>query len=278
MKNKGFTLTELLIIIIVSMITLLAISSLFITSNRAVQVVKPASETIEEVQTGLATLDFVMSRWGVGFPCGNNCLYDATQNCPNFVNFNLRIDSNTTIDTITSAYGNNPICMSILNNGTGVQFYASLGGNGFVKSYNNNRSELVSCRLSGNSKDNCYFLFNPTFNGFVQLSRLNFLSNRDCIDLDITSSTNATVSNQLPVGGLLIRSPHFVTIYVQDGWLRMDKKDIGNCNDNENAINIARVRSFRAERVNSRSVRFTIDFVSQTDPNKVFRVERIYSR
>ncbi len=275
MKNKGFTLTELLVGIIVSMITLLAISSLFITSNRAVRVVKPASETIEEVQTGLATLDFVMSRWGVGFPCGNNCVYYANQPCnTDFNSFSLNSTDN---NTITSAYGNNPLCMNILNNGTEVQFFASLGGSGFVKSYNNNRSQLVSCRLSGNPKDNCYFLFNPTFNGFVQLSNLSS-SNRDCIDLDITSSTNATVSNQLPVGGLLIRSPHFVRIYVQDGWLRMDKRDIRNCNDSENAINIARVRNFTAERVNSRSVKFTIEFVSQTDPNKVFIVERIYSR
>lgn len=273
MKNRGFTVVELLVGIVVSIITLLAISSLFFTSNRVIQIVKPASESIEEVQTGLATLDFLMSRWGVGFPCSNNCVYDATESC------STTFDSFNASSTNLNPYGNNPLCINILNNGSEVQFFASLGGSGFVKSSNNNNnsSQLISCRLSSQSKDNCYFLFNPSFNGFVQLSDLS-ANNRDCIDLDITSQTNATVSNSLPTGSLLIRAPHFVRIYIQDGWLRMDKKDISDCNDNENAINIAKVRSFTAQSLSSRSVKFTIEFVSQTDPNKVFRVERVYTR
>lgn len=277
MKNRGFTVVELLVGIVVSIITLLAISSLFFTSNRVIQIVKPASESIEEVQTGLATLDFLMSRWGVGFPCSNNCVYDATKKCSTtFDNFNAS-------STDLNPYGNNPLCINILNNGSEVQFFASLGGSGFVKSSDNNSSQLISCRLSSKSKDNCYFLFNPAFSGFAQLSDLS-ANNRDCIDLDITSQTNATATiNTLPAGislagGLLIRAPHFVRIYIQDGWLRMDKKDISDCNDNENAVNIAKVRSFTAESLSSRSVKFTIEFVSQTDPNKVFRVERVYTR
>lgn len=271
MKNKGFTLTELLVGIVVAMITLLAITSLFMTSNRVIQVVKPASEAIEEVQTGLATLDFVMSRWGVGFPCSNNCTFDATQSC------STTFDSFNASSTNITVYGNNPLCMNILNSGSEVQFFASLGGSGFVKSSNSSGSQLISCRLSSSQKDNCYFLFNPTFNGFIQLNGLS-QSSSDCIDLDITSQTNATASNQLPAGSLLVRSPHFIRIYVQDGWLRMDKKDIAPCNDNENAVNIARVKSFQAQSINSRSVKFTIEFVSQTDPTKVFKVERVYSR
>lgn len=284
MKNRGFTVVELLVGIVVSIITLLAISSLFFTSNRVIQIVKPASESIEEVQTGLATLDFLMSRWGVGFPCSNNCVYDATQSCS--TTFNSFNASSTNLNP----YGNNPLCINILNNGSEVQFFASLGGSGFVKSSNNNSSQLISCRLSSQSKDNCYFLFNPAFSGFARLSDLS-ANNRDCIDLDITSQTNATATidlNTLPAGsslagsslagGLLIRAPHFVRIYIQDGWLRMDKKDISDCDDNENAVNIAKVRSFTAQSLSSGSVKFTIEFVSQTDPNKVFRVERVYTR
>ncbi|MGC9121312.1 MAG: PilW family protein [Sulfurihydrogenibium sp.] len=296
MKNKGFTLTELLIAIVVASITLLAITSLFMVGNRVVNKVKPVSETMEEAQSGLATLDFLMSRWGVGFPC-TNCNVTIPSECPDYDTFPSKPNP--------SNYGNNPLCVTIKqdNNGNSeVYFFASLGGSGFVISVDNNnnnkQANLISCRLSDRDTNNCYYRFrNGNLLDFIQLKSLSS-DNADCSKLENLSQSNATASADVDVlypgdftassgrlaeGDFIVRAPHFIKLYVNNGWLRMYKKDIYPCNANrnnnneENAVNIAKVTRFVAEKVGM-GVKFTITFQSQTDPSKTFTVEKYYSR
>ncbi|WP_297890073.1 prepilin-type N-terminal cleavage/methylation domain-containing protein [Sulfurihydrogenibium sp.] len=279
MKSKGFTLTELLVSIIVGIITLMAITSLFMVGNSNVKKVKPVSETIEEAQSGLATLDFIMSRWGVGVPCKNCNVNTPLPDCPDYNSFSPDVTKLST----NNPYPDNPLCMTVktTNNNSEVQFFASLGGSGFVLSIdeNNKVANLLSCRLSSNQKDNCYFKYNGGFSGFIQLVNLN-PNNADCINKTDLNNPNATASlnSMFSSGDFIVRVPHFIRIYVDtDGWLKMDKKDVSICNDSENAVNIAKVRSFTAEK-SGLGVKFTIEFQSQTDPTKVFKVEKYYSR
>lgn len=281
MNKKGFTLTELLIGIIVGILVLIAITSLFMVGNRNVKEVKPVSEAIEEAQIGLATLDFVMSRWGVGVPCRNCNITLPLPDCPDYNSFSPNVYNLSN----NNPYPENPLCITITNDNSEVQFFASLGGNGFVLSTDNNNDivYLLSCRLSSYSKDNCYFKFNGDFSGFIQLSGLN-PNNVDCINKTDLNNPNATAKlkdangvSMFSKGDFIIRVPHFIRIYVQDGWLKMDKKDVSPCNDNETAVNIAKVKSFKAEK-SGMGVKFTIEFQSQTDPSKIFKVEKYYSR
>ena len=285
MKNKGFTLTELLIAIVVASITLLAITSLFSVGNRVVNQVKPVSETMEEAQSGLATLDFLMSRWGVGVPCTNCNVTIPLPNCPDYDTFPSKPNP--------SDYGSNPLCVTIKqdNNGNSVvYFFASLGGSGFVISVdNNNQANLISCRLSDSNTNNCYYKFsNGNFSAPIKLINLS-PNNADCSKVDI-SQPNATASSnvlypgdftassgRLAAGDFIVRAPHFIKLYVNNGWLMMDKKDVDPCNANENAVNIAKVTQFVAEKVGM-GVKFTITFQSQTDPSKTFTITKYYSR
>jgi prepilin-type N-terminal cleavage/methylation domain-containing protein len=297
MKNKGFTLTELLIAIVVASITLLAITSLFVVGNRVVNQVKPVSETMEEAQSGLATLDFLMSRWGVGVPCTNCNVTIPLPDCPNYDTFPPTPNP--------SDYGSNPLCVTIKqdNNGNSeVYFFASLGGSGFVIRVDNNQANLISCRLSYSDTNNCYYKFrNGNFSGFIKLSSNSNLSpnnaelspnNADCSKLENLSQPNATArfndSDELAEGDFIVRAPHFIKLYVKNGWLMMDKKDVSHCNPNENnnnknnnneenAVTIAKVTRFVAEKVGM-GVKFTITFQSQTDPSKTFTITKYYSR
>ncbi|HEV09605.1 MAG TPA: type II secretion system protein [Sulfurihydrogenibium azorense] len=300
MKNKGFTLTELLIAIVVASITLLAITSLFSVGNRVVNKVKPVSETMEEAQSGLATLDFLMSRWGVGVPCTNCNVNTPLPDCPDYDNFPPTPNPND------NDYGNNPLCVTIKqdNNGNSeVYFFASLGGSGFVIRVDNNQANLISCRLSDRDTNNCYYRFrNGNFLDFIRLSSLS-PNNADCSKLENLSQPNATASadvyvfsagdfkaksGRLAEGDFIVRAPHFIKLYVNNGWLMMDKKDVSHCNANENnnnknnnneenAVNIAKVTRFVAEKVGM-GVKFTITFQSQTDPDKTFTITKYYSR
>jgi prepilin-type N-terminal cleavage/methylation domain-containing protein len=278
MKNKGFTLTELLIAIVVASITLLAITSLFSVGNRVVNQVKPVSETMEEAQSGLATLDFLMSRWGVGVPCTNCNVNRPLPNCPDY-------DTFPSTPYNPNAYPDNPLCVTIKqdNNGNSeVYFFASLGGSGFVISVDNNnnnkQANLISCRLSDSKKNNCYYKFsNGNFSAPIKLRSLSS-DNAECSKLENLSQPNAKASaDGLSAGDFIVRAPHFIKLYVNNGWLMMDKKDVDPCNANENAVNIAKVTRFVAEKVGM-GVKFTITFQSQTDPSKTFTVEKYYSR
>ncbi|MGC9007436.1 MAG: PilW family protein [Sulfurihydrogenibium sp.] len=286
MKNKGFTLTELLIAIVVASITLLAITSLFMVGNRVVKEVKPVSEAMEEAQSGLATLDFLMSRWGVGFPCTKCNVTTSLPNCPDYDAF----------PSTPNPYGDNPLCITIEDKdndrNSEVYFFASLGGSGFVIRVDNNKADLISCRLSKSDTNNCYYRFrNGNFLDFIQLKSLSS-DNADCSKLENLSQSNAKTSADVDVlsagdfkvksgrlaeGDFIVRAPHFIKLYVKNGWLMMDKKDVDPCNANENAVTIAKVTEFKAERVGM-GVKFTIKFQSQTDPSKTFTVEKYYSR
>lgn len=84
MSKKGFTVIELLVAMVVSMIVVGALTSLFIVGNRTFTTNKQVADITDEVRNAITTLDFLFSRWGVGVPCPQNgCnLQTPPPDCP----------------------------------------------------------------------------------------------------------------------------------------------------------------------------------------------------
>lgn len=66
MKNRGISLVELLVAIVVSTIILGAVLSMFIGSNIAFRGNRDIAEMSEDVRNAITTLEFLFSRWGLG--------------------------------------------------------------------------------------------------------------------------------------------------------------------------------------------------------------------
>ena len=280
--KRGFTLTELLVAIIISSIILLAVVSMFITSNRALRSGRDVSEMSEDVRNAITTLEYIFSRWGSGVPCANNqCSIGPTiPDCPN---------------TNLQPPPNDPMCMTI--SGQEVRFFANLYGTGFVVSVSGNQANIISCRLNTGNNQNCYYIWNGgrLKTGFgtrgrpVPVQLASFSGQPDCIGSNAPNLTISTTVNRwlnegngtiLEPGDYITRAPHYIRLYVKDdGWLMMDRTDMGvGCQDNavgENAVRIGRVQSFSAQKV-GRSVRIDVVFVGSDD--RTYRIVRVYGR
>ena len=274
-KSYGFTVVELLVAILVSLIVLGAVVSLYISSSRGFQKTKPISDVLEEARSALATLDFLFSRWGMGVPCLNNtCTY------------------NVSITPCDGYPPSDPMCMNVTDNS--VEFYANLYGFGFVVSTDGTNAQVISCRLNTSATQNCYYVWNGNalvsgYSGDIPIvySLQGNVSNVDCINFD--GNPNATVSvNMVSVdgsstytlsdGNIISRVPHRVRIYVQDGWLLVDKEDMAAaCGANENAVRLAPVENFSVT-TNGQTVILDITFKSQTRPVQTFRVIKVFGR
>lgn len=276
MGKKGFSLVELLVAIVISVIIVAALTSLFIVGNRTFRTNKQVSDITDDVRNAITTLDFVFSRWGTGVPCPQSgcSLQTPPPDCVGYP-------------------PTDPMCLTI--NGPDVVFYANLYGIGFVQiiDTNSNTANIVSCRLNGNGNQNCYYIWNAGTlkGGFTNgtpryYSFQTFTGSPDCI-----SSPNANLSvsrslteqsNQNPsalnldTGDYISRVPHRVRLYLSNGFLFMDRVDMANiCNDNENAIRLARASAFSAQKV-GRSVRVDITFVGED--GRTFPITRYYGR
>ncbi len=286
--KRGYSLLEILVAIVIVAIVMGAVVAIYSASNRTFQKTKPVSSLLEEVREALSTLDFVFSRWGSAVPCeGNNCTLN-----------------NPPADCGTSYPPKDPMCITI-RNGNEAEFYANLYGMGFVVSVDttDNTASLISCRLRKDRDpdkrtQNCYYVwkgdrvvaFDST--GLPVIYELSGLSNtEDNIDcLSEPASPNATININmkdissggsdvtLSEGMVITRVPHRIRLYVDNGWLMMDKTDMASpCSSDENAIRIARVQSFSIEKV-GKGVKLNITFVSQEDSSKTMRVVRYFGR
>ncbi|MCX7738183.1 MAG: prepilin-type N-terminal cleavage/methylation domain-containing protein [Hydrogenothermaceae bacterium] len=274
-ENKGFTLTELLVAVIISMIILLALTSLFIVGNKTFKSNKEISDINEDVKNAITTLDFLFSRWGAGVPCPDEgCnLQSPPPDCSSYP-------------------PKDPMCITIIDRNQ-IIFYGNLYGLGFVKDVNNSNAGIISCRLSSSVGQNCYYVWNGGklkggYNGETPryFSFSTFPGSQDCItykDVNLTvSSSLIEPGNQNPQtitlspGDYITRVPHQIKIYVNNGKLYMDRTDMASvCKDNENSVMLGNVSKFLAQK-EGRSVRLDITFIDST--GKTFSITRYYGR
>ena len=66
-KQKGFTMVEILIVIILCAIIAMAALGLYLASDKVFKKMKATSDVLEEMRSAMATLDFVFSRWALEF-------------------------------------------------------------------------------------------------------------------------------------------------------------------------------------------------------------------
>ncbi len=278
--RRGFSLVELLTAIVVAVIILGAITGLFIGSNNAFRTGRNVSGLTEDVRNAISTLEFVFSRWGAGVPCKNNNCTTALQN----------IKSGTLPDC--DGYPpTDPMCITA---GSDVRFYANLYGIGFVVSVSGNNANVISCRLSNNSKQNCYYVWNggrtkfgTGTDGRLVFVRLSGISGeQDCLGGTQTISISGQVYEwvtlpqsttlSLSPGDYITRVPHGIRLYVSNGVLYMDRTDMADsCGDSESAVKIGNVQSFNVQKV-GRAVR--VDAVFVGSDGKTYPITRYFGR
>jgi len=260
-RKRGFTVVEFLVSILISLLILGAISVAFIGANRGFQQNKPISQAIQEAQNSVATLDFLFSRWGVGMPSLNNILIYK-------MNHNGIVEKDRSGNPINWQPASLPISIIFPpanpfwhqvtdTNGDGkndtIEFYTSLGGTGYVTDCpNNNSCNILSCRLTSDSKNRCYFIFSAdgtSIKYYVLGSSDLANDNIDCLNLQKNQTSNTTINvGGLSPGDRFQRVPHLMKIYEipidsKTSWLTFDRTDLADdCNDNENATYIGRIK------------------------------------
>jgi prepilin-type N-terminal cleavage/methylation domain-containing protein len=306
LKVKGFTLPEILVVIVLSSIILGAIVGLFISSENLFKKTKPVSDVLEEMRSGLATLDFVFSRWGAGVPCKNN-------QCQN----------NSNIVPCDDFPPSDPLCMNCTQGDfssgcSEVVFYGNLYGLGFVvDNKTGNMVDIISCRLENDYKDDkprqCYYIWHQ--NGVITDNSTNkplafsfnstpeFNSNNtDCInfnktpnltipaEIDLCNSSITYTSNTtytLQPGDIIVRSTQMIKLYVKQKkngyWLIMEKTDIemSKYYGIKSSINpIAKLKDADSFKVYmaGKGVRIRAIFASQSSPSQFFEIIKYYGR
>jgi len=286
-RKRGFTVVEFLVSILISLLILGAISVAFIGANRGFQQNKPISQAIQEAQNSVATLDFLFSRWGVGVPTLDNIPINWQSVKLNGIDFPPPYPFWYLVAD-TNGDGKNDT----------IYFFASLGGTGYVIDCPNPNNappcNILSCRLTSNSANRCYFIFladgkhvryYPLNNGYLANDNI------DCLNLQSNQTFNTTIN----VGGLnqgdrFQRVPHLIRIYEtpidnKTSWLTFDRTDLANgCNDNENATYenatyIGRIRkgSFQVIPRGQNAVELQADFVDENG-NVAYRFRKVYAK
>ena len=292
-RKRGFTVVEFLVSILISLLILGAISVAFIGANRGFQQNRPISQAIQEAQSSVATLDFLFSRWGVGVPSSNNIPiyvmdYDGTiEKDENGIPINWQLASLPNGITFPPA---NPFWYLI--NGTNeIYFFASLGGTGYVINCPNNKPpcNMLSCRLTSNQRNRCYFIFSADGNSIKYYQLGNGVlgeDNIDCLNLQNNQTFNTTINvGGLSPGDRFQRVPHLIRIYEtpidnRASWLTFDRTDLAvDCNSNENATFIGRIRrgSFQVTPRGQNAVEVQADFVDENG-NIAYRFRKVYAK
>ncbi|NPB07988.1 MAG: type II secretion system protein [Aquificae bacterium] len=308
--RRAFTIVEVLIAIAISLISLGAVIALYQVSSRVFWEIKKVSEAKENTRIGVAQLEWLFQRWGVGTPC---CTQDCTQvvSCGDPGDFSYPPPS--------------ALCITIIEGDPcdEVWFYANLYGMGFVdRLINPTEVAVMSCRLSDDIAQNCYHirrggLWAPVDWDYasypvppiVAISNLSD-SNLDCVDVSGTSnatmSRNVTILNGLyhgsdvfPLegGDLLIRVPHRVRLFCKENpsdnnrlWLYMEAIDVAeevmpdvpNCRSNpedtdpsEGESPLVPVESFQVTLLENA---IQVDVVYRGEEGETMRMVRVYGR
>ena len=307
---RGFSLVELLVAIVISMIILGALYSLFFASRNAFINIREVTDVKEVAKLGMAQLEWVFERWGTSVVMCQDPI--GTDQC-------------TAVIDCRDASGNfvfpppSSLCVTIVEGDPcdSITFYGNLYGNGFVALVTGQDTvRVVSCRLRQTQRHNCYFIkrggltFRDVETGNPLIFSISGLSadNLDC--LDPSMSPNATMNRTVtalngnlidPVtgestntlllegGDLLLRVPHRITLFCrpnpQDNdtlWVYMRAQDTAaNCNANEPPQPLFPVESMQAS-IQNNGVLLDIIFRNNHQPSdpeyRTFRVQRIFGR
>ncbi|HRY35082.1 MAG TPA: hypothetical protein P5249_04170 [Smithellaceae bacterium] len=276
-RNGGFNLVELIIVLLMSTLILAAMTSIFTTSGSVFQKTKNISDVKEISKGGMAQLEWLFQRWGTATPCNNpdTALCTKVQDC-----------------RVNAAYPYPPpgtVCITILDDSNTdpcdeVQFYANLYGSGFVQTpsvANPAIMNIKSCRLTDTKGQNCYHIkrgaqflsdkqssavYTPLIFSLSDLS-----DNRlDCTDgtvaANATVSTSAAALNgmlkdnagnflstyELEGGEIILRVPHRVRLFCRNNsadqnrrWLYLEATDMASdCTAHEPFQPLVPVKSF----------------------------------
>ncbi len=286
-NSKGFTIIELLVVIVLCSIILMAVYGLYLASDKVFKHTRPISDVIEEMRSAIATLDFVFSRWGIGTPCINN-------NCTTV--------GNIIINCSDFYPPSDPMCITCKNGDFSsgckdIEFYANLYGIGFVININGTQANLISCRLTTDEDHNYYYIWqgdkvinyngtlNPPIYKIFELSP----NNQDCIkNFIVPNARSSYIVNgtsgiyYLQPGDIIMRVPHKVRIYEKyyNGgyWLYIDKLDMATGTREERPIaKLEDVNSFKVFR-EDRSLKLEIKFRSQSLPERTLKIEKYFAR
>ncbi|AEH22125.1 hypothetical protein TOPB45_0008 [Thermodesulfobacterium geofontis OPF15] len=285
-KQKGFTIIEVLVVIVLCAIIIMAALGLYFASDKIFKQTRPISDVLEEMRSAIATLDFVFSRWGVGVPCYNN-------NCT----------IGTNIAACTSYPPSDPLCINcnsgdFISGCSDIEFYANLEGYGFVVSVNGTQANLISCRLSTDENDNYYYIWQGekivNYNGsgsppIYQLLGLN-PNNQDCINFtgdsnaQVNALVNGTGNYTLQPGDMITRVLYKVRLYVdydsddKGYWLYIKKFDMGR--GTTYTTKLGRVKDSNSFKVygERRAIKVEVEFQSQSKPEKTLKIIRYFAR
>lgn len=258
-NNKGFSLVEMLIAIVVTSVILGAIMMSFTTSLRVFKDAKSISDNIETKTPSVELISRYFDRWGVGVVSRKEKTVCHINNCP---------------------VAQKTITISTSNDCADVTFYGNLHGFGFVRDVvgtTNTASKLISCRLNAISSNvNCYTLWrnNSPLNDLdvsnnlipLSLESLSSPHNADCSQLPAGTTQNATMDDEMSPragniwktvkpGDVVQRAAHKIKLYCANNsndanrkWLYVDLTDqYGYCTENENASPIAPVDNFNVQ-------------------------------
>lgn len=249
--KKGFTLIEMLIVILIGVLIIGVLVGLYIVHQQVQAPTKVTSDILEIQRAGMAQLEWIFSRWGTGTPC----------NDPTGANICTRIRPCDLIGNFTYPPPSS-LCVSIRNNNIcdEVWFYANLEGVAIANNVYRDRIRLVSCRLKSveeNGNRYCFhimrhgrFFRDANNNNIALIFGLNELNNQnaECLDSSylnpasynaeasrIANIYNGNITNQqgnlqnwlaLEGGDIIIMLPKLIHLYCEEddsgiNWLMM---------------------------------------------------------
>ncbi|MCX8021397.1 MAG: prepilin-type N-terminal cleavage/methylation domain-containing protein [Syntrophorhabdaceae bacterium] len=279
LNKKGFSLIEVLIVSGIGLFVLMAALLLYTGSLNLFKDVKTISDNIQTKVPSIELVGRYFDRWGVN-------VLSTGSDCTNYP------PSNAKCITVTpqTGLGTGITCDEVI-------FFGNIHGTGFVRDVSGTVANLVSCRLSTSSNQNCYYLWrngsiqnDASTNTVLPLS-LSSLSpnNADCSTLTSGTVSNASANYQLSpsagsgstktlqAGDIIQRSPHKIRLYcapnandASRNWLYVDLTDTAlGCTSDETASPIAPVDTFQVTLLtdpsgNSTAARVTVTFRSQS--------------
>lgn len=305
MKNKGLTVTELLVAIVISTIILIAMGFLYSTSNKVFGQTEGIQNAKDYIDNGMMQLEWFFDRWGAGVPCNdptgnNNCT--VVRDCETNGSFQFPPPSS--------------ICITYQQNSTypscdDIYFYGTMGGDGFVSRVSSPSTvDIMSCRLSDAQNNNCYLIkrggiwFRDYQNQnnvlFFQISGLSE-NNLDCINSSGLSNANMsrtvtalngqvyinngpTSTPQLQNGDFLIRAPSLIHLYCQtnpqDGklWLYAQTTDQSPCENNKGPYALMPINSFKVINNPYTDGYVKVQITFRGKDGKLITMDRIFGR
>lgn len=251
MNQKGFTLVEILIAVLVAVVAIGAIQVVYSSSHQVFQNVKSISDNVETKTPSIELIARYFDRWGVGVM--SQAEMPLCNNCPTTRKILAIVDGDPCDD---------------------VTFFGNIQGFGFVQGTAAGTANVTSCRLStSTAAQNCYYLWTnngvtnsfDAGNNFIPLELNADLNpnNADCLGVTSGAPTNATVnavltpkSGAVPVtaapGDVIQRVPHSIRLYCNNNsqdsnrrWLFADLNETSPfCGANDPPAPIAPVDRF----------------------------------